>query len=66
MVRQGKILEQVVSKNGISTNKEKVSAILQMVIQLLLSKFKVSWGILGIIVDLSTTTPRLPDLSMHF
>ena len=30
MVRQGKILEHIVSKNGISTNKEKVNAIAQM------------------------------------
>ena len=30
MVRQGKILGHIVSKNGISTNEEKVSAIAQM------------------------------------
>ena len=58
MVRQGKILGHIVSKNGISIDFEKIKVIVELPRpRNMRSKYRALWVIVDIIDNLSTCTP---------
>ena len=56
MMRQGKILGHIVSKNGICTDEEKIKVIVNMP-KPMLETYKPSWGIVATIGDLFFNMP---------
>lgn len=66
MVRQGKILGHIVSKNGISIVEEKINTIVAMPLgRKTLNRFKDSWDIVAIIVGLFFSMPTLQNHYMR-
>ena len=66
MVREGKILGHIVSKNGISTDEDKILVILNCLDPPIQSKCKGSWVIVSTLEGLSFDLPTLLNLWLLF